>query len=145
MMARIDIEIIQSGRTTSEASIRGHRVVVDRPEVKGGDDKGPMGGELILAGLGGCFMSNLLEAIRARTANVTNVITKVTATIAENPVRFSAVELNVSADCDNTILLEKLVAIAERGCIAANTLRDGVALKVKIAKSKNPNVTGQTS
>ena len=144
-MARIDIEIIQSGRTTSEASIRGHRVVVDRPEVKGGDDKGPMGGELILAGLGGCFMSNLLEAIRARTANVTNVITKVTATIAENPVRFSAVELNVSADCDNTILLEKLVAIAERGCIAANTLRDGVALKVKIAKSKNPNVTGQTS
>lgn len=134
-MARIDIKIIQSGRTTSEASIRGHRIVVDRPEVKGGDDKGPMGGELILAGLGGCFMSNLLAAIRARTANVTNVATKVTATITENPVRFSEVELRVSADCDNAMLLEKLVTIAERGCIAANTLRGGVTLTVKIAKS----------
>lgn len=134
-MARIDIKIIQSGRTTSEASIRGHRIVVDRPKVKDGDDKGPMGGELILAGLGGCFMSNLLAAIRARTANVTNVVTKVTATITENPVRFSAVDLRVSADCDNAMLLEKLVAIAERGCIAANTLRGSVTLTVKIAKS----------
>ena len=131
-MPMIEIEVNQNGRATSEASVRGHRVVVDRPTAKGGDDNGPMGGELILAGLGGCFMSNLLAAVRAREADVTNAKTKVTATIADNPTRFSAVELSVSADCDDAVLLEKLVVIAERGCIAANTLRGGLDLTVKI-------------
>ena len=131
-MAAIEMEIRQSGPTSSEASVRGHGVVVDRPAAKGGEDRGPMGGELILAGLGGCFMSNLLAAIRAREADVTNAKTKVTATVAEAPPRFSAVELKVSADCDDPALLEKLVVIAERGCIAANTLRGGVDLTVTI-------------
>ena len=141
-MATIEIEVRQSGRATSEASVRGHRVVVDRPTAKGGDDNGPMGGELILAGLGGCFMSNLLAAIRAREADVTNAKTKVRATIAENPARFSAVELAVSADCEDPALLEKLVTIAERGCIAANTLRGGLELTVKIEQPETAGAPG---
>ena len=141
-MATIEIEVNQNGPATSEASVRGHRVVVDRPTAKGGDDKGPMGGELILAGLGGCFMSNLLAAIRARDADVTNAKTKVTATIADNPARFSAVELSVSADCEDPALLEKLVTIAERGCIAANTLRGGLDLTVKIEQPETAGATG---
>ncbi len=141
-MATIEIEVNQNGPATSEASVRGHRVVVDRPAAKGGDDKGPMGGELILAGLGGCFMSNLLAAIRAREADVTNAKTKVTATIADNPARFSAVELSVSADCEDPALLEKLVTIAERGCIAANTLRGGLDLTVKIEQPETAGAAG---
>ncbi len=141
-MATIEIEVNQNGPATSEASVRGHRVVVDRPTVKGGDDKGPLGGELILAGLGGCFMSNLLAAIRARDADVTNAKTKVTATIADNPARFSAVELSVSADCEDPALLEKLVTIAERGCIAANTLRGGLDLTVKIEQPETAGAAG---
>lgn len=141
-MATIEIELNQNGPTTSEASVRGHRVVVDRPTAKGGDDNGPMGGELILAGLGGCFMSNLLAAIRARDADVTNAKTKVTATIADNPARFSAVELSVSADCKDPALLEKLVTIAERGCIAANTLRGGLDLTVKVEQSETAGAPG---
>ena len=141
-MATIEIEVNQNGPATSEASVRGHRVVVDRPTAKGGDDKGPMGGELILAGLGGCFMSNLLAAIRARDADVTNAKTKVTATIADNPARFSAVELSVSADCEDPALLEKLVTIAERGCIAANTLRGGLDLTVKIEQPETAGAAG---
>ena len=141
-MATIEIEVRQSGRATSETSVRGHRVVVDRPTAKGGDDNGPMGGELILAGLGGCFMSNLLAAIRAREADVTNAKTKVRATIAENPTRFSAVELGVSADCEDPALLEKLVTVAERGCIAANTLRGGLDLTVKIEQPETAGAPG---
>ena len=141
-MATIEIEVNQNGPATSEASVRGHRVVVDRPTAKGGDDNGPMGGELILAGLGGCFMSNLLAAIRARDADVTNAKTKVTATIADNPARFSAVELNVSADCEDPALLEKLVTIAERGCIAANTLRGGLDLTVRVEQPETAGAAG---
>jgi putative redox protein len=132
-MPTIQIEVHQRGRTTSAALVRGHQIVVDRPNEKNGDDKGPMGGELLLVGLGGCFMSNLLAVIRERKVDVTNVKTNITATIAQSPARFSAVALCVSADCEDRTLLEELVTIAERGCIVANTLRTGTVLTAKIA------------
>ena len=129
----IEVEIHQDGPATSEAAIRTHRVLVDRPASKGGDDRGPMGGELLLAALGGCFMSNLLAAVRAREAAVSNVRATVAGTLAESPSRFEAIEMRVAADCEDRQLLEKLVAIAERACIVANTLRQAVRLTVRVA------------
>ena len=132
----VQIRIDQAGPATSTTRVRGHRISVDRPLEKGGEDRGPMGGELILVGLGGCFASNLLAAIRARQAPVGRVSTTVTATLAESPSRFGAIDLSVSAECRDAALLQKLVAIAERGCIAANTLRGGVKLTVRVATSE---------
>ena len=68
MADQVQIRIEQTGPATSRAVVRGHQVSVDRPLQRGGEDRGPMGGELILVGLGGCFTSNLLAAIRARLA-----------------------------------------------------------------------------
>jgi putative redox protein len=129
----IEVDLHQTGLATSEAAIRAHRVLVDRPTAKGGEDRGPMGGELLLAALGGCFMSNLLAAIRAREAAFSNVRATVAATLAESPSRFEAIEMRIAADCDDRQLLEKLVAIAERACIVANTLRQAVRLTVRVA------------
>ena len=133
---QVQVRIEQTGPATSTARVRGHRISVDRPLERGGDNQGPMGGELILVGLGGCFTSNLLAAIRARQAAVSGVSTTVTATLAENPSRFAAIDLAVSAECSDAALLNKLVVIAERGCIAANTLRDGVKLTVRVARTE---------
>ena len=137
MANRVQVRIDQAGPATSTARVRGHRISVDRPLERGGDNQGPMGGELILVGLGGCFTSNLLAAIRAGQAAVSQVSTTVTATLAENPSRFAAIELAVSAECSDAALLHKLVTIAERGCIAANTLRDGVKLTVRVAQTES--------
>ncbi len=125
-MPTVQIRLQQIGPSTTEATIRGHKIRIDRPEAKGGDDKGPMGGELLLAAVGGCFMSNLLAAVRAREADISNVYTEVIGTLGENPARFTAIEMVVSADGADAELLGKLVAIAERACITANTLRDAV-------------------
>ncbi len=133
MANQVQIRIDQTSPAASTTQVRGHRISVDRPLEKGGEDRGPMGGELILVGLGGCFTSNLLAAIRARQAPVSRVSTTVTATLAESPSRFAAIDLAVSADCSDAALLQKLVSIAERACIAANTLRGGVSLKVRVA------------
>ena len=133
MANQVQVRIEQTGPATSTTQVRGHRISVDRPLEKGGEDRGPMGGELILVGLGGCFTSNLLAAIRARQAPVSRVSTTVTATLAESPSRFAAIDLAVSADCSDGALLQKLVSIAERACIAANTLRGGVSLTVRVA------------
>lgn len=55
MANQVQVRIDQTGPATSTAQVRGHHVAVDRPLERGGDDQGPMGGELILVGLGGCF------------------------------------------------------------------------------------------
>ena len=126
------IHIRQTASSVSEATIRGHQVSIDRPLDKGGSDAGPMGGELFLAAIGGCFMSNLLAAINARKAEVSGVQTEVIATHADAPPRFTAVELLVSAECADRELFEKLVEIAERGCIMVNTLKGKIDLQVRI-------------
>ena len=83
----IAVELTQIGASTTEAHIRQHKVLLDRPEAKGGADQGPMGGELFLAAVGGCFMSNLLAAIKARGAAISRVRVDVVGTLAEAPTR----------------------------------------------------------
>src|SRR5438477_8893886 len=111
------IEIRQTGTSTSEAAIREHRVPIDRPAAKGGADTGPMGGELFLAAVGGCFMSNLLAAIRARDSQISGVHTEVIGKIADSPARFEALELFITADGPDRELLPRMGEIADRGCI----------------------------
>ena len=90
----------------------------------------------MLASLGGCFMSNLRAAIAARKdAAVDEIELKVTATLAEHPQRFSAIHMRITADADAT-QLQKLVTIAERSCIAANTLRGAVELSVSVGRPR---------
>ena len=135
MANEIRAEIRQVSTSSSEAAIRQHRVLIDRPVAKGGTDTGPMGGELFLASVGGCFMSNLLAAIKAREAEVSDVCVEVVGTLADSPARFAGVELRVAAKSRDQELLEKLVEIADRGCIMMNTLRGTLELRVSIGAS----------
>lgn len=131
-MAAITLTIRQHETTASIATVRGHQLVMDRPEAKGGNNIGPMGGEAMLSGLGGCFMSNLRAAIAAREdADVDDIVLTITAKLAENSSRFSDVHIRVTAESDLNEL-RKLVTIAERACIAANTLRGSVDLTFSV-------------
>jgi putative redox protein len=123
MANELTVHLRQASHSLAEATIRNHRVLVDRPVAKGGSDLGPMGGELFLAAIGGCFMSNLLGAILAREANISEVKVEVTGTLADGPARFVGVELLVTAGNADQELLDKFVKIADRGCIMMNTLR----------------------
>ena len=130
-MPDVKVQLRQVGPSTSEATLpRGHKVLVDRPEAKGGADKGPMGGEYFLTAVGGCFMSTLLAAIKAREAPVTNVRTDVKGVLAEDPTRFVSVSLLVRADCEDDELLHRLVQIAEHGCIMVTTLKRSIEFSV---------------
>ena len=131
-MTTMKIQVRQVSASTSEATLRTHHVLIDRPVEKGGTDRGPMGGDLFLASVGGCFMSNLLAAIRARGEQISDAHLEVIGTIAESPARFSALELYVTADSANPELLEKLVEIADRGCIMMNTLRGTLDIRIRI-------------
>jgi putative redox protein len=131
-MNQMMIQLRQVSTSTSEATLRNHQVLVDRPAEKGGLDLGPMGGELFLAAVGGCFMSNLLAAIRAREMNISEVLTEVTGTIADSPAHFSSVDLYITANGASRDVLERFVEIADRGCIMMNTLRGKLDVRIRI-------------
>jgi putative redox protein len=77
-------------------------------------------------------MSNLLAAIRAREASISDVRTEVIGTITDSPARFERVELFITADCRDRELFERLVEIADRGCIMMNTLRGKLYVRLRI-------------
>jgi len=132
MASEIKIELRQISASTSEATIGRHQLRIDRPVAKGGSDAGPMGGELFLAAVGGCFMSNLLAAIKARQTEIGDVRVEVVGALADSPARFAGVELRVAAQGGDRKLLERLVEIADRGCIMMNTLRGKLDVRVLI-------------
>ncbi|MBI3461307.1 OsmC family protein [Candidatus Acetothermia bacterium] len=131
-MPEISVEVRQVGQTTtSEGVARQHKVLVDRPEAKGGLDKGAMGGELLLLAFGGCFMSNLIAAAAARNITVQNLKTVVRGELGSAPPRFDSIILEVHGRCADEDLMRKIIEISERGCIVHNTLKPSVKLEVK--------------
>ena len=132
-MPTITVNLNQVDDATTAAQIRQHAIDIDRPEAKGGRDKGAMGGELLLASLGGCFNSNLLAAIRARDLEINDIAIEISGDLAEAPARFSSINMVVKSGFDDRATFEKLVKMSERACIVANTLKGSVDLSVSIA------------
>ena len=131
-MPTITVNLNQVDDATTAANIRQHAIDIDRPKAKGGHDKGAMGGELLLASLGGCFNSNLLAAIRARELDISDVAIEVSGELAEAPARFASINMVVKSAYEDRDTLVKLVKMSERACIVANTLKGSVDLSVSV-------------
>ena len=135
MAQTMHVDIEQIGAATSQGIARSHTVFIDRPVAKGGEDRGPLGGEYQLLALGGCFMSNLLAAIRARQADISAVRITVSGTVDGNPQRFTAMHMKVTAKHSDADLVRKLIGIAEHGCTVSNTLRTSLDLSISFEDS----------
>jgi putative redox protein len=131
MSQTLTVRVEQLGPSTASAHARSHAVLVDWPVAKGGEDRGPLGGEYLLVGLGGCFLSNLLAAVRAREAAVSNVTVNVSGTIEGPPDRFTTFGLSVGAVHADADLVRKLITMAARGCAVTNTLRRSAVVTIE--------------
>jgi len=131
MSQTLAVRVEQAGTSTATAQARSHTVIVDRPVPKGGEDRGPLGGEYLLVGLGGCFLSNLLAAIRAREAPVSNVAVQVRGTIDGAPDSFTSFTMAVSATHHDAHLVRNLIAMASRACAVTNTLRRAASVTLE--------------
>ena len=130
-MPTVTVNVDQLDHTASQGTARNHTLIMDRPEAKGGQNKGPMGGEALLMGLGGCFLSNLFAAAASRDIELTNTRVEINGEVADTRPRYIDIHMKVTANCSAPEQLTKLVTIAERGCIAANTLVNAVNLTVE--------------
>ncbi len=130
---KIQVNVNQINTTASEGVVRSHKILMDRPESKGGENLGPMGGENLLMSLGGCFMSNLLAAAAARKSLLKDVSLRIVGELGNQPARFERVEMVVETKLEDRKLMGKLITIAERGCIVANTLKQGLDVQISLA------------
>jgi putative redox protein len=119
--------------TASRTRIRGHELVTDRPTEKGGGNQGPMGGELFVASLGGCFMSNLIAAFQAREIEAKGLSVTISGSLEGTPPRFQKMAMAVKGHGIERDQMEKMVLVAERGCIVANTLKQFMDVEISIA------------
>lgn len=131
-MPSITVHLHQIDDAATAAQIRQHGLLIDRPEAKGGRDSGAMGGELLLAALGGCFNSNLLAAIRTRGLDIDDIHITVSGELAAAPARFATIDMVVNSAYADRAAFEKLVKLSERACIVANTLKGAAELTVSI-------------
>lgn len=136
-MPRLSVEVRQmDDMPTSEGLVRGHRVLIDRPVEKGGADRGPLGGEMLLIALGGCYMSNLIAAAKARDLRVDDMKVAVQGELGETPARFAAIHMDVHGRPSDEETFRKAIEIAERACIVTNTLKAGVPVAVRRAAQR---------
>ena len=131
-MPTIHATVKQMDHSASEGQARDHSLVMDRPEAKGGQNKGPMGGEALLMGLGGCFMSNLIAAFQGRDLDPSGLSMTVRGTLDGTPPRFQKMTVQVDGNDVDRDQMEKMVLIAERGCIVANTLKQVLEVEIEI-------------
>lgn len=132
-MPEIQATVRQVTLTTSEGIVRDHHVLIDRPTAKAGTDRGMMGGEMLLAALGGCFMSNLLELVRNREANMSDLEVQIGGTLEGTPPHYTAIHLTISGTYEDREQLEKFVMMSERACIVANSIKGSIDLTFTVA------------
>lgn len=108
-------------------------ITVDRPIEKGGGGQGLMGGQYYLIGIGGCFCSTLFAAAQSRNVEISGLKVIIKPTMSEDlPKRFSEVALDVSyASCSNEAEFDKLLKIAEKGCLSINTAKQGMSVNIQ--------------
>jgi putative redox protein len=131
----ITVNVQQISAYTTKGTVRSHSVLIDRPEAKGGTDRGAMGGELLLVSLGGCFMSNLLEIVRTREADISGIAVDIVGNLEGTPPHYTSIELHVTAEGDDFPELEKFVTMAERACIVANSIKAAIDLSFTVSEA----------
>ena len=127
-MSNLKIHLKQCSKGAMQLENDKLKIITDRPIEKGGEGKGILGGKYLLTGIGGCYSSNLFEAAQSRNIKIKGLALDITATVSEDiPKRFSKIDIVISyQSCSNEQVFDKLMTIAEKACIAVNTLKNGL-------------------
>ena len=127
-MSNLKIHLKQCSKGAMQLENDKLKIITDRPIEKGGEGKGILGGKYLLTGIGGCYSSNLFEAAQSRNIKIEGLALDITAIVSEDiPKRFSKIDIVISyQSCSNEKVFDKLMTIAEKACIAVNTLKNGL-------------------
>ena len=128
-MPTVNVKLVEG--TVGIATAGPHAMVVDRSFANGGTYLGMVGGEILLSAIGTCLMTTLVGAARAREIELTRLEFNVSAVYEDAPSRYSAIEIEAIVEGNaSDAEIDKLLAIAERGCTVSNTVSRGATIGV---------------
>jgi putative redox protein len=108
-----------------------HAIVVDRSLSNGGTYLGMVGGELLFTAIGTCLMTTLIGAARARDIELTRVEFGISGVHEDAPSRYTSITIEAIVEGDvPQEQIDKLLAIAERGCTVSNTVSQGTPIQI---------------
>jgi uncharacterized OsmC-like protein len=131
-MSDLKIRLKQYSNSAMELENSKLKIITERPIEKGGEGNGILGGKYMLTGIGGCFSSNLFAAAKSREVQIMGLVLDIVATISDDlPKHFSKIDIFVSYEyCSDEKMLDKLIIIAEKACIAINTVKNGATMGI---------------
>lgn len=128
-MPSVNVKLVEG--TMGVATAGQHAIVVDRSLEKGGTYLGMVGGEILLSAIGACLMTTFVGAARAREIAVTRLEFNVSSVHEDGPSRYSSIQIEAVVDAEaDDAEIDKLLAIAERGCTVSNTVARGAVIGV---------------
>ncbi len=128
-MPSVNVKLVEG--TMGVATAGQHAIVVDRSLDKGGTYLGMVGGEILLSAIGACLMTTFVGAARAREIAVTRLEFTVSSVHEDGPSRYSSIQIEAVVDAEaDDAEIDKLLAIAERGCTVSNTVARGAVIGV---------------
>ena len=131
-VAAVNVKLVDG--TMGVATAGSHSIVVDRSLANGGTYLGMVGGELLFTAIGTCLMTTLIGAARARNVELTRVEFNVSGVHADSPSRYISIDIEAIVEGDAPQQeIDKLLAIAERGCTVSNTVSRGASISVRRA------------
>jgi uncharacterized OsmC-like protein len=126
------VEILQISQSTSEASFKNHKVLIDKPLSQNGSDNGATAEQLFLMSLGGDLMAHLLEDIQVEKIRASDIKVEVEALNFEKPARFTEVLLEFSANYEDKNSFKNCISTSLRKSIVLNTIGDVVKIQIKV-------------
>jgi len=131
-VAVVNVKLVDG--TMGVATAGPHSIVVDRSLANGGTYRGMVGGELLFTAIGTCLMTTLIGAARARNIELTRAEFNVSGVHADSPSRYISIDIEAIVEADAPQAeIDKLLAIAERGCTVSNTVSRSASMAIRRA------------
>ncbi len=136
-MKNISIALNQYSSLVMQLENEDENILVGRSNNSLYSSKGLVGGEYLLVGIGGCFSSALLSAAQSSNIKIIGLKVEVTAKISVSLKRLNKINLTISYGyCSSPNEFEKLLKVAEKGCISINTLKHKPLISIKSTTPK---------
>ena len=135
----VEVQQVEDFRFTVDFGLDGvDDLLLDEPAPLGGG-AGPNASRMLAAAIGNCLCASLLFCLRRARAEVSGIGARVSGSWVRNEegrwrIKEMEVEINPSVEEEHASQLERCAEIFEQFCVASQSVRDGIEIKVKVKR-----------
>ena len=135
----VEVQQVEDFKFTVDFGLDGvNDLLLDEPAPLGGGT-GPNASRVLAAAIGNCLCASLLFCLRRARVEVSGIGARVSGSWVRNEegrwrIKEMEVKITPSVAGEHASQLERCAEIFERFCVASQSVRDGIELKVKVKR-----------